>query len=190
VIELKIYPKKLTLRDGSTLTLRPMTREDEGALLNFFLSIPESERWFLKEDVTSPAVIRRWAETIDYRRALPLLAFTEDGRVVADAALIRHRGGSRSHLGEIRIVVAEEFRNRGLGVSLIRELCDIANDAGLDRVIAEVVSTEEAAIQAFEWLGFYRLATLEGMARDPSGQAADVIVMVMPLGKYYEWSKF
>ena len=191
MIEISIYPKKVTLRDGTSLNLRPVVKDDEGALLSFFLGVPEEERWFLKEDVTSPRTVHDWAEGIDYKRALPLLAITDEGRVVADAALVRRRGGSRNHVGEIRIVVAPDFRGRGLGVQLMRELCDIANDAGLDKVILEmVVGSQEEAIQAAEWMGFYKLATLEGMAKDPQGHDHDVVVMVMPLGKYYEWSKY
>jgi L-amino acid N-acyltransferase YncA len=191
MFEISIYPKPCILRDGTTLTLRPMIKEDEAALLSFFLALPEDERWFLKEDVTSPRVIHEWASSIDYKRALPLLAVDGDGRIVADAALVRHRGGSRAHIAEIRIVVAADFRSRGLGVALMRELCDIANDAGLQKVTAEMVSdSQEDAIRAAEWMGFYKLATLEGMAMDPHGRESDVVIMVMPLGRYYEWSKF
>jgi L-amino acid N-acyltransferase YncA len=168
-----------------------MTADDEAALLEFFLGVPESERWFLKEDVTSPRVIHGWAESLDYKQALPLLAVSADGKVVADAVLVRRRGGSRAHVAELRIVVAPAFRERGLGVLLMRELCDIANDAGLERVVAEmVVGSEDDAIVAAEWMGFYKLATLEAMAKDLGGQHHDVQVMAMPLGRYYEWSKF
>lgn len=191
MIEIGIYPKKVTLRDGSSVTLRPMVHEDAEELLQFFLGVPENERWFLKEDVTSPRVIQRWCEEIDYRRALPLLALTDDGRIIADAVLIRRRGGSRSHLAEFRVVVAPDFRSKGLGVMLIRELCDIANDAGIERMVAEmVVGPEDDAIHAAEWLGFYKVATLEGFAKDQQGRDCDVAIMTMPLGRYYEWTKF
>ncbi|HEY7270022.1 MAG TPA: GNAT family protein [Dehalococcoidia bacterium] len=191
MFEIGIYPKKVTLRDGTSITLRPMTNEDAEGLLQFFLAIPEHERWFLKEDVTSPRVIQHWAEGIDYRRALPILAQTEDGKIVADAVLIRHRGGSRAHMGEFRVVVSEDFRHRGLGATLIREVCDIANDAGIERIMAEmVVGAEDDAINAAEWLGFYKVATIEAMAKDQNGHDCDVVVMMMPLGRYYEWSKF
>lgn len=191
MIEIGMYPKKVGLRDGTKITLRPMVKEDTEPLLQFFLAIPESERWFLKDDVTSPRTMQHWADSVDYKRSLPILAMDEDGRVVADAVLIRRRGGSRSHVAEFRIVVAPDYRHRGLGVMLIRELCDIANDAGLEKVVAEmVVGAEDDAISAVEWMGFYKVATLEGMARDQQGKDCDVVVMTMPLGRYYEWSKF
>ena len=190
VYTISAYPKELSLREGSRVSIRPLKPEDRNALLEFFLGIPEDERFFLKEDVTSPAVIAEWIGHLDYRRALPLLAFA-DGEVVADAVLIRRRGNARSHVGEIRLVVAPAWRNRGLGTALIRELCDIADDAGLDKVLFEVVEDrEKEALKAAEWLGFLRIATIEGAARDQQGHLHDIILLTMPLGRWYQWTKF
>jgi L-amino acid N-acyltransferase YncA len=184
------YPKETALRDGTRIVVRPTQEGDQQALLDFFLGIPEEERYFLKEDVTSPEVVRSWIDGRDYRRALALLAF--DGpSVVADAVLIRGRGNSRSHIGEIRIVVAPEYRDRGLGTTLIRDLCDIADDAGLEKVMFEVVADrEQEAVRAAEWLGFCRVATIDGGAVDPLGRHFDVVLMAMPLGRWYQWTKY
>jgi len=184
------YPKELSLRDGSKVIVRPLQKDDEAALLEFFLGIPEEERFFLKEDVTSPRVIKAWVEGLDYRRALPLLALA-DNKVVADAVLIRRRGNARSHIGEIRVVVTPAYRNRGLGSALMRELCDIADDAELEKVMFEVVAEKEAdALQAAEALGFIRIGSIEGGARDQKGHPYDIILLAMPLGKWYQWSKY
>ena len=184
------FPKEICLRDGGRVLVRVLDNGDEQALLDFFLGIPEDERFFLKEDVTAPRVVERWVRERDFRRALALLAM--DGpRVVADAVLIRRRGNSRSHTGEIRVVVAPEYRERGLGTSLIRELCDVADDAGLEKVMFELVADrEQEAIRAAEWLGFLRVATIEGGAVDQMGHHHDVVLMAMPLGRWYHWTKF
>lgn len=114
IYKLTAYPKDIRLRDGVRVTLKPMTLEDADALQQFFLQIPAEERHYLKEDVTSPKVIKRWADELDYDRALPLLAWV-DGRVVADGSLHRTRTMARRHVGELRIVVDPAFRLRGLG---------------------------------------------------------------------------
>jgi hypothetical protein len=44
--EISAYPKELVLRDGSTVTVRPLQLADEKPLLQFFLGIPEQERYF------------------------------------------------------------------------------------------------------------------------------------------------
>ena len=184
------YPKEIAMRDGARVMVRPVQDGDEQALLDFFLGIPEEERFFLKEDVTSPEVIRRWVSERDYSRALALLAL-DGSRGVADAVLIRRRGGSRGHIGEIGVVVAPEYPVRGLGTALIRELCDVADAAGLEKVMFEVVADrEQEAVRASEWLGFLRLATIEGGAVDAHGHHHDVILMAMPLGRWYQWTKY
>ena len=184
------FPKEVGLRDGSRVLVRSPEDGDEQGLLDFFLRIPEEERFFLKEDVTAPDVVHCWVRDRDFRRALALLAL-DGSRIVADAVLIRRRGNSRSHVGEIRVVVAPEYRDHGLGTALIRELCDIADDAGLEKVMFELVADrEQEAIRAAEWLGFLRVATIEGGAVDPLGHHHDVVLMAMPLGRWYHWTKF
>lgn len=190
VYPIKAYPKEATLRDGSKVTVRPLSRNDKDALLAFFLGVPESDRFYLKDDVTSPEVIQAWVSKLDYDRALPLVA-VDGGQVVAEAVLIRRRGNARSHIGEVRVTVSPQWRERGLGTLLMRELCDIANDAEMDRVMFEVVAdVEQQALQAAEAMGFVRVGVLAGGARDQQGRLHDVVLLSMPLGKYYEWSKY
>ncbi len=183
------YPRECELRDGSCVTLRPMAEGDGEALLAFFRRIPEEERFFLKDDVTSPRVIESWTEHLDYDRALPLLALT-DGRVVADAVLIRHRAGCKRHLGEIRVVTDPEFRGKGLGVAIMRELVEIAWDAELEQAEFEMVKdVQDEAIRAAELLGAFVAGTITDAVRDCRGGLHDVVALRLPLGKSWQWSK-
>jgi GNAT superfamily N-acetyltransferase len=184
------YPKAVTLRDETAVQLRPMTTADAEGLLVFFRAIPEEERFLMKDDVTSPEVVCHWADHLDYDRALPLLALA-DGRIVADAVLIRHRGGSRAHLGEIRVVVDPAYRGKGLGVVMMQELIEIAYDAELERVLFEMVTdVQDEAIAAATFLGAFPVGTVTDLAKDSHGRPHDVVFLALPLGKWYEWAKF
>jgi len=188
--KLAAYPKEIKLRDAASVVLKPMTEGDVDALLQFFLGIPEEDRHYLKEDVTSAKVIAGWAARLDYDRALPLLAWA-DGSVVADGTIHRTRAGARSHVGELRILVSPEYRERGLGTALMRELAAIANENGLEYLVFEVVADkEEAAIKAAEFVGFVRVGILHSHAKDLDGHPRDVVLMEMPLGKWLEWWSF
>ena len=190
VYTITAFPKDLALRDGARANIRPLEASDEDRLLEFFVALPEADRYYLKDEVTSPEVVHRWVRDLNYDRALPLVALV-DGRIVAEAVLVRRRGSARSHVGELRLTVAADYRNRGLGTSLMRQLCDIADDAGLERVMIEIVADEEAeALKAAEWMGFLRIGTIEGGARDQNGHAHDIILLTMPLGRWYQWTKF
>jgi L-amino acid N-acyltransferase YncA len=188
--KLQAFPRKVELRDGTTVELRPMDRGDQDRVLAFFLEVPEEDRFFLKDDVTSPRVIEGWAANLDYDRALPLLAIS-DGAVVANAVLVRSRRGARAHMGELRVVVHPSFRGKGLGSVMMRQLCDIAADAELERVVMELAAERESeAVQAAERLGFIRAAEIPEYFRDAHGRRHALVVMILPLGKWYEWWSF
>jgi len=187
--KLSAYPRKSLLRDKTEVVFRPMTPADAPALQAFFQRVPAKDRFYLKEDVTSPKIIDRWAKELDYDRALPILAFVGN-RVVADGTLHRQRAGARRHIGEIRAVVDPEFRNRGLGTRLFQELLEIAHENDLERVTIELVADEEdAAIKAANWVGFSRVGTMPNFVRDSTGHPHDLVVMEMLMSRWYEWGR-
>ena len=80
------YPKKITLPDGLNVTLRPMNRDDQYALYNFFINLLEDDRRFLRNVVTDRKLIEKWARNLDFDQVVPILAEYE-GRIVANATL-------------------------------------------------------------------------------------------------------
>jgi len=204
------YPKTVALRDGAEVLVRRLAAGDEDALLSFFQAIPEAERFFLKDDVTSPDLIRGWvrdAERPDPEpsptarapaspsgrtggRAFALIAL-EDERILAEAALVRRRGAARGHLADLRVVVHQDYRHRGLGTALLSELLDVARDSGLSGVLFEAVADAQAqALAAAESLGFIRLGLVHGGAIDPDGRLHDVVLLVMPLRRWRSSADF
>ncbi|HLF04306.1 MAG TPA: GNAT family N-acetyltransferase [Dehalococcoidia bacterium] len=171
------YPTVYLTEDSQQITIRPMAPSDEKGLLDFFRRIPQEDRFYLKEDVTSPEVFHRWAENLDYSRALPLLAIM-DGKIVADGTLHHRRAGARRHIGEVRVVVDPAYRNRGVGRGLLNKLVDLARDKGVEKLMFEVVAdTEEAAKHTAQVLGFVPIAALPGHVKDYCGNHHDLIIM-------------
>ena len=171
------FPMVYLTADGAQMTIRPMVPEDKEELFAFFRRIPEADRFDLKDDVTDPKVIERWALTLDYGRALPLLAIL-DGQIVGDGTLHHRRAGARQHVGEVRVVVDPAYRNRGVGRALLHKLIDIAGAKGLKKLMFEVIAdTEAAARHTAQVLGFVPVASLPGQIQDASGQPHDLIIM-------------
>ncbi|MCZ2110376.1 MAG: GNAT family N-acetyltransferase [Dehalococcoidia bacterium] len=191
VYEISRYPITSTLRDGSSVTLRPMEAGDSAGVLAFFRRIPEDERFFLKDDVTNPAVIDSWAEHLNYDRALPLLGF-DGARVVANATLIRHRGGWRRDSAEIRVVIDPGYRSKGLGTLMMRELVNVAWDAELDYVEFEMIAgIQQEALEGVEsGLGALRVGVLQDYVKDAHGNLHDLVFLRLPLGKWWQTSNF
>ncbi len=190
IYKLSRYPKTLALSGGKTVSVRPMTAADAPALLAFFRSISEEERYFLRDDVASEAVIQGWADHLNYDRALPLLAFDGD-RVCADAVLIRRRSGALAHAAEIRVVVSPEYRSKGLGSALLREVVDVAWDAELECIHVEFVrDVQEDGLNAVRLLGGVEAGVQREAVKDQHDNHHDIVYMRIPLGRWWQWSQF
>ena len=171
------YPTVYLTEDHAEMIIRPLLPEDRADLLDFFRRIPEEDRFYLKENVTDPRVVERWAEEVDYSRALPLLAIM-DGKVVGDGTLHHRRAGARRHIGEVRIVVDPAYRNRGVGRGLLHKLLELARDRGVEKLMFEVVAgTEEAARHTALLLGFVPVAALPAHVKDVGGIAHDLLIL-------------
>ncbi len=179
-LELQQYPKEIKLKDGSRSRLRPLAKDDEKAFHSFFLAVPEPERMFIKHRVTEPTVIRDWCRNIDLGRNLPLLAFM-DGKIVGAATLHQQLGGWKRHIGRVSVLVLPAYRGRGLARALVNEIVGLARDVGLERVEAEFIGEQEAAIKMFALLGFSNLVRLEGYVKDMQAIPHDYILMGLDL---------
>ena len=175
-LELQKFPKVVTLKDGKKATLRPLRRDDEKDFHKLFLGIPEPERMFIKHRVTDLEVIHDWCRNIDYGRNLPLVALI-GGKIIGDATLHQQLGGWRRHIGRVSVLVHPEFRGRGLARALVGEIIEIARGAGLERVEAEFIGEQEAAIKMFALLGFSQLLRLEEYVKDMQAISHDYILM-------------
>ncbi len=183
------YPKEVTLKDGSTLTVRPMVAEDEAGLLAFFQGLSEAERLYLRDDVSDPAVIKGWAESVDYNRVLPILALDGD-RVVGDATLHRNPHSWMRHVGEIRIVVSKEFREKGLARLLAAEVFQNAVTSGLEKLVAEMLTSQHGARRVFARMGFREEAILKDHVLDVDGNRHDLLIMSNDVTKLWEqWTE-
>jgi GNAT superfamily N-acetyltransferase len=180
------YPVSLTLSDGAAVVMRPLQAGDQPALEHFFVSLPPDERFLMRDDVLDRSVLLAWVEQADSPRILPVVALLGE-EIVANAVVQRHSGPSRSHHAEVRIHVAPRCRNQGLGTAMIRDLAEIAWEAGVERVDFELVKdAQAAAIEAASRAGAYPVGALDGFARDASGADCDLIFYEIQVGAWFQ----
>src|SRR5215475_8984801 len=179
-LELQKFPKKIVLKDKFQCSLRPLKKDDEKKFHEFFLAVPESERMFIKHRVQDPKVIHDWCQNIDLHRNLPLLAVM-DGKIVGDATLHQQLGGWKRHIGRVSVLVLPHYRGRGLARALISEIVALARSLGLEKVEAEFIGEQEAAVKMFELLGFSKLLRLEDYVKDMQAITHDYVLMGLHL---------
>ena len=106
------------------------------ALLNFFASLPEGDRTFIKEEVTDPDIVRSWAsDTSPGGRWVAV-----DGDEVTGYVAVRPLPGWSDHVGEVRLVVSPTRRGSGLGRELARRALVEAVTSGLSKLVVEIVA--------------------------------------------------
>jgi len=161
---------------GATVTLRLMRPEDRDALLGFARSLPEEDLLFLSIDMTRPEAAAQWARDVETGRLKTILV-DQDGRVVGHGSLGHNELVWTRHLGEIQLLVGRELRGKGLGTLLANEVFAMAQQQGLQKIVARMASEQVGAIQVFERLGFRAEALLADYVIDRNDRTHDLIVM-------------
>ena len=174
------FPKTIEVKGGLKCDVRPLEASDETSFHEFFLAVPTEERMFIKHRVTEPEVIHEWCQNIDLGRNFPLLAIS-NGQILADATLHQQLGGWKRHIGRISVLVHPRFRGRGLARALVTEMINIARQTGLEKLEAEFIGGQEAAMKVFALLGFSQLLRLPDYVKDMQALAHDYILMGLEL---------
>ena len=170
------FPKKANLRDGSQVLLRPLSFEDAEALLLLYRGLPEEDRLVLRDDVTRSEWSERFLTKVALGDVISIVAVI-DGRLVGEASLYRQRHGWTAHVGEFRVSVDRAHQRQGLGFVLARELVRLARSLNLEKLVAQMVETQTAALRVFEKLGFVKEAVLKGHVKDAGGQKRDLLLL-------------
>ena len=148
------------------------------ALLAFFGSLPDGDLTFIKEDVVDPDVVRSW--TTGENQGSRWISL-DDGQVSGYVAVQRLPGWS-DHVGDVRLVVAPGARGTGVGRDLARHALVYAVEAGMTKLVVEVVAEQGAALALFTGLGFTGEALLRDHIRGRDGQLRDLMVLAHHVG--------
>jgi L-amino acid N-acyltransferase YncA len=169
-------PSLITLKDGSAVTLRPMTAFDANRIVSFAQSLPANDLLHLRMDITKPEVVMQWVRNLEEKTTLTVIA-EASGKIAGYAILHHNQVTWQRHLGEIRILVGPEYRSHGLGRKLAQEIFAIAHDMGLSRIVAQMTPDQKAAVATFERLGFQPEALLSDFVIDRDGRTSDLMIM-------------
>ena len=158
------------------LTVRPMDADDRAAVLAFADGLPDHDLLFLRRDIRDADVVDEWALEIESGRMLTLLAFADD-ELLGYASIDRSQLQWSSHVAEIRVVVCEDARGKGLGRLLAEQAFQAAVASGIEKLVARMTPDQKGAVAAFEGLGFVPEGLMRNHVRDLSGEKHDLLVM-------------
>jgi len=135
------------LRDGSSVTIRPIVPTDAPLLVDAFerLSLTSRHQRFLGSKTSlTPSELRRFT-IVDHHDHEALIAIsTVDGRAVGVARYVRSSG--TSHLADVAVTVIDEWQRRGLASVLVDRLAARARAEGIEVVSALVADDNAGAL--------------------------------------------
>ncbi|MBY0460574.1 MAG: GNAT family N-acetyltransferase [Gemmataceae bacterium] len=160
------------------MTIRPATSADWPAIWELFRLAAASGEVFAYDDSTPEDVARKlWFDP-------PAACFVceEDGRFAGTYYVRPNQPGRGSHVANAGYAVAEEFRGRGCATLMCRDSLDVARRLGfLAMQFNFVVSTNDAAVRAWEKCGFATVGRLPKAFRHRELGLVDVLVMFREL---------
>ena len=171
----RMYPRTVTLKDKQ-IALRLMQASDRDAVLAFAQALPADDLLFLPLDISHPKVVDSWMRHSDSSRTVTVVAESE-GRMVGLGTLVRSETNWARHLGNIRLLVSTDVRGFGLGNVLANEVFALAEEMGLQKIVAQMASEQRGAQAVFERLGFKAEALMADYVMDRQGRTHDLIVM-------------
>jgi RimJ/RimL family protein N-acetyltransferase len=102
-----------------------------------------------------------------------------NGCIIANTDLTIKKG-SRSHVGDIGIIIREGYRDIGIGTEMLNQLIIQAHERNLKLLTMGVFSTNTRAKHVYEKLGFRECGRIPGEIFK-NGQYIDHITMVKTL---------
>ena len=157
-------PRKLDLRDGSKVTVRPIVPEDEPLLHEAVAAMSERTvyfRFFAPIKRLSDAVAHRLA-VVDYNDRVALVAThrgTAKERIVGVARYDRAQG---TDIAEVALAVIDEFQHRGLGGALLSILSHVAREHGIRTFSLIVLPENDEMLGLLRKMGWIHQAKLTG----------------------------
>jgi GNAT superfamily N-acetyltransferase len=156
--------KTISLADGSTLAVRPISTDDRAGLADAFARMSEQSRYrrFMGPKPKLSERELRYFTEVDHRTHEALVAVVPETGAIAGEA--RYAIGGDASSADVAVMVVDEWQGRGLGPALLCRLVAAARAAGLARLTADSIATNRPARSIVNAVGFELRAVHAGAA--------------------------
>lgn len=136
-----------TLPDGVTVTLRRLSTSDFDSVLQIADTLNDRER-YLRFFSVHPGCLAEWADSLTAPGpGVVAIGAFDHGELVGVANYAPPNETGHSGDAEIGVLVAHDQHDRGVGTALLRELVRLARRNGETRLVADVLSENDAMLR-------------------------------------------
>ena len=146
-----------SLNDGTRVLIRPLREEDRGREKIFIERLSLESRRFRFMDTfkkASPALLDQLMD-VDNVQQVALIALAHDDGELREVGISRYGATGKNKQCECAVTVADDWRQRGLGVLLMRHLTGQARQNGLRQMISFDAADNEPMNELARYLGFH-----------------------------------
>lgn len=177
--------KKMTLKDGTELTVRELTLDDLENLMEFYTSLPLKDQKYLRIDVTNKEIVKnRISDTINKKDIR--LAVLHNDQIIATGALELSHDDWRKNQGELRLIVARDYQHKGIGLMLARELYYLAVENGVKKLVVKMMKKQKSARNLVKKLGFSHEVIIPDYVTDKSEKLQDLVIMTCDMKDFWK----
>jgi GNAT superfamily N-acetyltransferase len=159
-MEVDPAPDVILLRDGARLVVRPIEAADADALVALHARLSADtiyRRYFGVRPHLSPTEVERFTR-VDGRTRFALVALQAADLV----AVARYEGRPGDRSAELAVVVDDALQHRGVGRLMLERLVDVAREAGIESLVADVLAGNAAMLALLRTLGLPRRTETDG----------------------------
>jgi RimJ/RimL family protein N-acetyltransferase len=144
---------RISLRDGSTLRVRPIEARDKDVLQRGVERLSPDSRYkrFLSAAPRLSKSQLRYLTEVDHHDHEALVAMTEEGDPAGVARYVRL--ADEPEAAEVAVAVNDDWHGRGVATGLLKLLAERAQDEGIARFTATALASNHAIIDLLEDLG-------------------------------------
>jgi acetyltransferase len=170
----KEWERRVTLRDGRAVLIRPIRPEDAALYGPFFAEVTALDlrlRFFAPIKEFSHAFVARLTQ-LDYARAMAFIAIEETSGAML--GVVRLHANANYDAGEYAVLVRSDMKGHGLGWLLMQTMIDYASAEGLETIEGQVLRDNTTMLTMCREFGFE-------ISADP--QEADLCVVKLRVPK-------
>jgi acetyltransferase len=150
----KEWERRVTLRDGRAVLIRPIRPEDEALYGPFFAEVTALDlrlRFFAPIKEFSHTFVARLTQ-LDYARAMAFIAIEETSGAML--GVVRLHANANYDAGEYAVLVRSDMKGHGLGWRLMQTMIDYASAEGLATIEGQVLRDNTTMLTMCRELGF------------------------------------
>jgi acetyltransferase len=156
------YVSAWTLRDGTSVLIRPIRPEDEPLLVAFHHTLSDRSvysRYFRLMKLSDRVAHERLTRIcfIDYDREMALVVESKDPQT-GERAILGVGRLSKLHgrnEAEFAMLVSDRYQGQGLGGELLRRLVQVGRDEKLERIVASILPENRDMQHVCKRVGFH-----------------------------------